>query len=364
MDFNGIRSSGLLVACFFIGHFALYFQIVAGTTADNVTWENCSNTSILEGGPLSAPEPIAFCSVSLGHDNISIDYFLSFDYGGTFSINSSSGIIYQEIEVDREQINSYAMNIYALFLEGRNSTVNFIVTVKDINDNAPVILGNETIIKTITFSDIQSKNTSFYQVIAMDPDIGENGKLIFTMTYTRHYIRELGEIVMLQIIVSDNGDPKLATSVTRRIDILGRCPQQLHTINASNGLITSYLLCEVELLSNKANLVVGGSVTLTCQHVSNIRNAQFEFWGGVTNISFFSMESVLNLTNLSFDLKGHHTCRIKTTIGELQSNSIQLVVLSKLKIDLCNIYSMFWSAIFHTQHDQPLSNLWYCVGES
>ena len=297
----------------------IVFQVV---TANNMTWENCKDISIFEG-PLSKRKPIANCSISQDSDNTSISYSLLFNYNGIFSIDSITGTVYQETEVDREKRNHFAVYIRAL-----NITTSFNVTVEDVNDNAPEILGNKTI-KTITFLDIQAKMTDFYQVMAVDQDSGKNAELNFAMTYSRHFIRELGEIVMFQINVSDNGNPKLSTSAIKRVDIVGRCPQQQHTINASNGIITSYLLCDVELLPNINSIFVGDSFTLSCQYVSNLKNVQFVFIGGVNNVSVVTMESVLNVTNVSLDWMGLHTCIAKTSIGELQSNAIQLVVMGK-----------------------------------
>lgn len=112
--------------------------------------------------------------------NGQILYFLSKEARGTFSIDPDTGRILTTVLLDREKIASYNFQVCAVDLSPaapHNTTAQVIVTVLDINDNAPFFIQDPLIIN------VSSKRVSTNHVVATmraeDKDFGANGSVFY-----------------------------------------------------------------------------------------------------------------------------------------------------------------------------------------
>ena len=139
----------------------------------------------------------------------------------------------------------YSLSIIAADLGNspRNSSAQLSITVIDVNDNKP----------QFNWSSLQGSilenspaSTSVMQVVAKDPDIGRNARLVFNFTSSAYnelfsldsnsgeiiakkpLDRELQSKYVLKISVSDQGTPQLSSSadvVINVIDVDDNCPK-------------------------------------------------------------------------------------------------------------------------------------------
>ena len=99
-----------------------------------------------------------------------------------FGIDSASGDILVQLEVDREMHTHFNLTVDALLplepsLQPAQSTV--VITVIDINDNAPVFVPGDYSF-TLSITDI-STNSSLIQLMATDADDGSNAEISYSI---------------------------------------------------------------------------------------------------------------------------------------------------------------------------------------
>ena len=131
-------------------------------------------------------------------------------------------------------------------------------------------------------------------------------------------INAYGDMVVLQIEVTDMGNPQRSTMVNGAFLLEGPCPVQNHTINSTTGLITSLFLCDVQLEFSTVDPKPGEFLSLTCSYLSNLMFTQvlFKHVNGYTRI----MDThTLNITNVTKAASGSYSCKVVTKIGELSS---------------------------------------------
>ena len=335
-------SSGLSKVLVFLIAFLVvpgkrYFRASA-QTADPTFLNEC-RVNISEG-PVSSPTPITNCSASVDvNSSILLNYTLiKGNINGTFSIDSN-GTVYQEAEVDREEIQFYYILVQAMTPDGRNGSTYLNITVDDVNDNYPKV-SETNFTRNITLLDLEMKQTIFYQVQASDDDSGENAELNYSLEYFHYPIispqLDLGGVVLLTINVSDMGNPQLSTTIQGRFNLGGPCLVQNHTINATTGRITSLLLCYVELVPTSVNLRPGDFVGLTCNYTSNIMHTMVMFIHKRSNFTALTNETTLNFTNVTMANAGPYICKVLTDIGEISSYKTYLDVAGMLSTDKKN----------------------------
>ncbi len=344
MEVTSEYTSHLFTIIYLIGS-PLCFQVLA--QANSTTFgDKCNHTTIMEG-PIRTPKAIANCSILSINGTADYRYtLLNGSYNGIqiFRI-SEVGVVYQESEVDREKVSYFLIFIYVTSSDGKNSSVQLNIFVDDINDNPPVIFGNNTL-PSISLSHIMGQSSIEFQIMAQDIDSGENSILEYTLTYTQHYINGLADVVSFLINVSDNGEPPLSTVAFKELYIMnGRCPVQKHTVNASSGVITSLFLCNVMLVSNKtgplsssnktgpllsnsSGLFEGDNVTMYCLYISNVDILSFKFINN-NKIATASTNPFLIIMNVTIFDGGTYKCEIESSIGKVLSDDYYLLVQGK-----------------------------------
>ncbi|XP_067828518.1 cadherin-23-like isoform X2 [Heptranchias perlo] len=167
---------------------------------------------------------------------------LSGNTNGAFRIsttNRSRGEIYLARRLDREQIDRYVLTIQAFDngLPPRRTDHVIIVTIVDVNDNAPVITAPDS--NNISIYENVGGGTAVTRVRATDMDTGINAVLYYYITQgnedlTFRIDRLTGEIVtrpsppdrerqgfyQLTVTVEDDGNPSLSATTTVLVSIL------------------------------------------------------------------------------------------------------------------------------------------------
>ncbi|KAG8439892.1 hypothetical protein GDO86_005888 [Hymenochirus boettgeri] len=100
------------------------------------------------------------------------------DGDGDFYIEPTSGIIRTNAKLDRENVDVYNLKAYAVDRGNPplKSQVDILVTVEDINDNAPVFASNEL---DIYVEENSLVGSVVARITASDPDEGTNAQIIY-----------------------------------------------------------------------------------------------------------------------------------------------------------------------------------------
>ncbi|XP_030010494.1 protocadherin-16 [Sphaeramia orbicularis] len=105
-------------------------------------------------------------------------YFLSRDAHGAFTIDENTGRITTSAPLDREKIASYTFQVFAVDLSPaapRNTSVQVIVTILDVNDNTPFFIQDPLIIEVST----RRSQRVLATMKAEDKDFGANGSVFY-----------------------------------------------------------------------------------------------------------------------------------------------------------------------------------------
>lgn len=112
--------------------------------------------------------------------NGEIQYNLEDSSNETFTIDSDTGLIRLNKPLDREKVSIYNLTVKAidLGLPPLSSSVKFIVTLEDVNDNYPTFTTNMYNVSVLENVTIGSEITT---IEATDTDIGSNANLTYTI---------------------------------------------------------------------------------------------------------------------------------------------------------------------------------------
>ncbi|XP_072120653.1 protocadherin gamma-C5-like [Mobula birostris] len=184
------------------------------------------------------------------------------------SVNSMNGTIYALRSFDYEELKSFQFHVQARDAGvpplSSSATVNVIIL--DQNDNAPVIVspsehGESSAVETLPRSAGQGFLVT--KIMATDADSGQNGRLFYQMAkatdpslfiigQTSGEIRTARKILeedfntqTLVILVKDNGQPSLSSTVTLHITILQNSTETL--TKSSNLVRNSEYLSDLNL---------------------------------------------------------------------------------------------------------------------
>ncbi|XP_029020487.2 LOW QUALITY PROTEIN: protocadherin Fat 2 [Betta splendens] len=172
----------------------------------------------------------------LGRDGV-VRYHIYEGSGlGVFTINEETGVIRTTETLDRESVPHYWLSVYATDLgtEPQTTWTHVYLEVLDINDNAPELS------QPMYFASVPEnveKVTSVVQVSAKDVDTSSDGKLSFQMleSYQTYFDidpktgvistlsaldREDKPEHIIEVIVSDDGDPSLRSTATVVVQVL------------------------------------------------------------------------------------------------------------------------------------------------
>ncbi|XP_017273627.1 protocadherin-16 [Kryptolebias marmoratus] len=110
--------------------------------------------------------------------NGKILYFLSHEAHGAFTVDEDTGQITTSALLDREKLASYSFQVFAVDLSPaapRNSSAQVMVTILDINDNAPFFIQDPLIIEVSS----RRSQRVLATMKAEDKDFGANGSLFY-----------------------------------------------------------------------------------------------------------------------------------------------------------------------------------------
>ena len=358
MSMANMSMANMSMANMTMANMSMANMTMANMTAANMTVANTGNTTTMNNSTMvnstnstMVNSTVANNSPIVDNTSIELNYTLvNGNSNATFSIDNS-GIVYQVKEVDREIVSYFSILVQAMTSQGQVATTYLNVTVDDINDNYPEVLSEMNFSRNITEADLDSKQTSFYQVEATDSDLGKNSELKFSMEYYTEKKKEnytlydhkektkysdvvIQDIVRFKINVSDLGDPSFTTAVTGSFFLNGSCPVQKHSIN-STGHITSLFLCLVELEASNKLVKPGDSLNFTCRYLSNSVYQKVIFShnkrGLLTDSLFY------NFTNATEKDSGFYTCKVITDFGILRSPRVFILISGVVKLSLCDL---------------------------
>ena len=216
----------------------------------NVCDENDNSPIFVEFGPFVVIEELpinstvgtVMASDADSGKNGNLSYTITSNVAGLFSINSRTGEISMTMILDRESLVNMSLFISPTFLQ--NITVQVedngspslisqaIISIRllDINDNAPVF-EFEAFEQNLTYPENIDNNTVIVEVVASDPDQGENGTVIYSINSDDELLpfavdsstgivttiemldRETIDIYTFEIVASDNGVNVVQSSI-------------------------------------------------------------------------------------------------------------------------------------------------------
>ncbi|XP_066556278.1 protocadherin Fat 4 [Amia ocellicauda] len=158
--------------------------------------------------------------------NSAVEYVLEHMSGNTFRIDSSSGRVYLQKELDREQTSmlTVLLTVRDKGSPQLSSSMNLSVFIDDVNDNAPIF--TKSSYKVTVMEDVP-RGLPLCQVFASDADGGPNGQIRYSIYQSQFVIDSLsGDISVmgsldrekhpsytLTVIAMDQGDvPRSATA--------------------------------------------------------------------------------------------------------------------------------------------------------
>lgn len=114
-------------------------------------------------------------------------YYLKTPSGGTFSIGNTSGNIYLEEALDREQVDTVTIIIIATDRGSPRltSSMNLTMHIEDVNDNDPEFPQSTY---SLTIGEDIPRGTSVFQLQAHDRDIGQNGEVWYMLNQTGPFV--------------------------------------------------------------------------------------------------------------------------------------------------------------------------------
>lgn len=156
---------------------------------------------------------------------------------GRFDVDEATGQIVLIKSLDRESTSRYSLSVIAHdagFSKRLSSSTSVIVEVLDENDNAPEFTQTNSKISVLETAAV---NTELIQFRATDADLGVNSEVMFSITAgnrkdTFHVDPSTGvlylhkpldfeelSVYQLNITASDNGNPRLSTSIIFSIEV-------------------------------------------------------------------------------------------------------------------------------------------------
>ena len=166
--------------------------------------------------------------------NGDVFYTLVDSAGGVFSISSTSGSLYLQESLDREQVDTLAITLAATDKGSPQLTtfLNLTVHVEDTNDHDPAFTQSSYF---LTVREDASWGTNLLQVQAQDPDEGSNGEVRYQLNQDGPFVvdsfrgvvsvmdrldRESESSYMLFVIAMDRGVPPRSARAVVNVTLL------------------------------------------------------------------------------------------------------------------------------------------------
>lgn len=212
--------------------------------------------------------PSTFLKLFRAHDkdekktrNSRIKYHLSGENSDMFSMGLHTGVLTIKGHLDREQQSEYRLQVHAVDGGGRSCTTEVLISIKDVNDNAPQFSNQ---VYKVSIPEDSKINTLITKLSATDKDAGINKQIKFRLknpddnflkidvnngiiSLTKMLDREVKDSYNVTVVAYDKGFPRLSSSATLNIkllDVNDNPPEFEHTIymaevREDNGVGTS-----------------------------------------------------------------------------------------------------------------------------
>lgn len=212
--------------------------------------------------------PSTFLKLFRAHDmdekktrNSRIKYHLSGNNSDMFSMGLHTGVLTIKGRLDREQQSEYRLQVHAVDGGGRSCTTDVLISIKDVNDNAPQFSNS---VYKVSIPEDAKINTLITRLSAIDKDAGINKQVKFRLknpddnflkidmnngiiSLTKTLDREIKESYNVTVVAYDKGFPRLSSSATLNIkllDVNDNPPEFEHTlymgdVREDNGVGTS-----------------------------------------------------------------------------------------------------------------------------
>lgn len=177
----------------------------------------------------------------------------------SFHLDPSTGVLSLLESLDREHTDMFNLTVSASSSEyGSRDRTNVIVYVNDVNDNAPIFKFPTSNDNSVYVSDDTGDGHMITKVTAFDLDSGQNAKLTYELRHPEHdntrafnVEPDTGQIwanvplktmdrteVLLDVVVSDGGDPPLSQTAQLTIRLRSDEPPPLRRQDRPNKLFS------------------------------------------------------------------------------------------------------------------------------
>lgn len=149
------------------------------------------------------------------------------DFENRFEIEQSTGRVFTishkpTLELDRESIDTYYMNVDAVDGGGLRTSVQLIIKLEDVNDNKPQFINNLFSLDSLTTNSthtligfIEENQSNWFEPIrlqAFDRDIGMNGLIEYTIA------SDEGDIFFRDLFIVDSYTKSIALKHNTTLD--------------------------------------------------------------------------------------------------------------------------------------------------
>jgi len=248
-----------------------------------------------------------------------------------FNIGFENGEVILIQSLDREIVDQYQFILRAGSLFDQNAVTEFTemdvtITVEDVNDNAPVFSPNR---HEILFNDTSTQSQTLVTLNVTDNDINENGQFTLDIAnISRTNATDGFDEHIIVVTALDMGTPALSGVGT--VVVTNQIPCQLMQFELDNMArqINVFALCSIKNPESK-NFLFRDPVQLDCSAIHNVP-VTYQWQLNGTFITNQSSNPILDLGNVTFDDVGSYSCIARTIVGNIQSNTANIGVHSKL----------------------------------
>ncbi|XP_064094852.1 fat-like cadherin-related tumor suppressor homolog isoform X3 [Macrobrachium nipponense] len=260
-----------------------------------------------------------------------------------FVINPASGMVSLDMPVDFEKVQSYNFTVIASSMNGKESTAQLIINIRDENDNAPFFTqstysGHISEAASIN-SVVLMENNAPLVITARDKDSDQNANLVFTIIEeeARMYfaidsstgaIRTTGSLdhevipeVTFSVQVHDNGQPRLSASTTATVTIIitdiNDVPPRFLLQEYNATLLTPTYKDVTVVQLNATDLDFGGKANLQYEIADGNRDGKFKI----------NSKTGLITVNQSENLVGSYHLKVTVSDGQFASSAAVNVIV-------------------------------------
>ncbi|KAL4230607.1 Protocadherin Fat 4 [Mactra antiquata] len=181
--------------------------------------------------------------------NSKVSYSLQNNGNAMFDVEADTGLLYLNKPLNLLDASKVVLTVVARDAGSSSHTAQqeLRLTVQDVNDHTPKFPHSEYEISLLESSSV---NTRFFEVVAVDDDLGDNGRLTFNITRGNEdrrfglfpdgflYIaqeldRETKDLYKLSIVAHDNGTPQRSSECNITVHVIDSNDNKPIFLNAS-----------------------------------------------------------------------------------------------------------------------------------